>query len=150
VKQTFRDQIKGELSLEYVADRMSSGWKVESITWVREAEDANIVPGDDVLRGESAAVLPYGFQLTAEGFAENPLESAVLLLILDQIVREKRIQEIAQELNFRGYVTRESRPWTATDVFELMPRLIEAGPALLKSSAWQHLRPGKSASDLPQ
>ena len=71
---------------------------------------------------------------------ESPAEAAVLLHILDQVVREKRVPEIARELNERGYSTRTGMPWRASDVFNLMPRLIDVGPSLLKSDAWRQRR----------
>jgi hypothetical protein len=66
--------------------------------------------------------------------------------MLEQIVREKRIQEIAAELNRNGYATRAGLPWSPTDVFNLLPRLIEVGPRLLKSAAWQQRRAANSAA----
>jgi hypothetical protein len=62
------------------------------------------------------------------------------MLILEQIVKEKRISEIANQLNLAGYRTREGTPWGPTAVFNLLPRLIEAGPSLLKSAAWRERR----------
>jgi hypothetical protein len=145
MKQSVRDIVTGDLTLEYFAQRFRQGWKVATIEWVRESSE----PGPS---GERAQILgqrlalPYGLQLGQDGFLEeNPLEAAALLLILDQIVQEYRIQDIAGALNAQGYSTREGRRWTAADIFNLMPRVIEAGPALLKSEAWQQRaiqRPG--------
>jgi Recombinase len=141
VKQSVRDVVTGDLSLEYFARRFREGWRVASIEWVRESAEVGTPADSQSLLNEQTA-LPYGFRIAEDGFVqENPLEAAALLLILDQIVREKRIQEIARELNQQGYFTREGTQWTATDVFNLMPRLIEAGPSLLKSTAWQQRRP---------
>jgi len=142
VKQSIRDLITGELSLEYFAKRFGEGWKVASIEWFRESsEAAEALPKVAQILSEQTA-LPYGLQIAESGIVqENPLEATVLLLILEQIIREKRIQEIANELNHQGYSTREGAPWGPTDVFNLLPRLIEAGPSLLKSTAWQQRRP---------
>jgi hypothetical protein len=141
MKQSIRDIVTGELSLEYFAKRFGEGWKVSSIEWVRESDEIGTPDETARLLNERTA-LPYGFRVTEGGTVqENPLEATVLLLILDQIVREKRIQEIATELNLQGYFTRDGMPWSATDVFNLLPRLIEAGPSLLKSAAWQQRRP---------
>lgn len=141
MKQSIRDIVTGDLSLEYFAKRFREGWRVASIEWARESDEASIRQ-DSVSLLNDKAVLPYGLQISQDGFVEeNPLEAAALLLILDQIVREKRIQEIAAELNRQRFSTREGRAWTASDVFDLMPRLIEAGPSLLKSAAWLQRRP---------
>lgn len=139
--ESIRDVITGELSLEYFSRRFAEGWKVASIHWIRESVEVGVLPASENILTNQPAI-PFGFQITASGnIEENPAEAAILLLILDQIVREKRIQEIAAQLNSQGYSTRLGMPWTATDVFNLMPRLIEAGPSLLKSAAWQQLRP---------
>jgi hypothetical protein len=76
----------------------------------------------------------------------NPLERTVLLLILEKIIREKRVTEIASELNEEGMRTRRGSPWTPSAVFDLFPRLIEAGPSLLKSADWQQRRAGIPAN----
>ncbi len=141
MKQSIRDVVTGELTLDYFVRRSAEGWKVASIEWVREAGPAKPSTGLSNLLTAPASP-PYGLQV-AEGslhLEENPLEATVLLLILEQIIQEKRIQEIASHLNVQGYATRDGMPCSATDVFNLMPRLIEAGPSLLKSAAWQQRR----------
>ncbi len=141
MKQSIRDVITGELTLEYFAKRFGEGWKLGNIEWVRDASHVDVTTESGQILNEQAA-LPYGFQITDGGrMQENPLEATVLLLILEEIIREKRITEIASDLNQQGYFTRAGGAWTATDVFELMPRLIEAGPSLLKSSAWRERSP---------
>jgi Recombinase len=141
VKQSMRDAITGEVTLDHLARRFAEGWKISSIEWFREAE-ASAVPAESTHILNNHAALPYGLQVSESGVVqENPLEATVLLLILEQIIREKRIQEIATELNQHGFSTRDGMPWGPTDVFNLLPRLIEAGPSLLKSAAWQQRRP---------
>jgi hypothetical protein len=141
MKQSIRDVITSEVTLEHLARRFAEGWKIASIEWFREA-DAPVSPGESTRLLNDHAALPYGLQISGAGLVqENPLEATVLLLILEQIIREKRIQEIASELNQQGFSNREGMPWSASDVFDLLPRLIEAGPSLLKSAAWQQRRP---------
>jgi hypothetical protein len=148
VKESIRDVITGELSLEYLVGRIAEGWKVASIEWWREASEANAPMQSANLLNEHTA-LPYGFRITEDGLLqENPLEATVLLIMLEQIIKEKRIQEIAVELNLQGYYTRTGNPWSAADVFELLPRLIEAGPSLLKSAAWLERRHAQSAAGM--
>ena len=61
---------------------------------------------------------------------------AVLMAILQEIVKDRPFSQIAEELNRQHLVTRRGRPWTSAGVFDLLPRLIEAGPQLLKSEQW--------------
>ena len=139
MKESMRDVVTGELSLEYFAKRLAEGWKIASIEWVRDSAGASVVETSRDLDQRTA--LPYGLQLREGGFLEeNPTEIAVLLVMLEEIVLEKRVQEIAAELNVRGFATRDGTRWNATDVFNLLPRLIEAGPSLLKSTAWEQQR----------
>jgi len=138
MKQRVRDVVTSELTLDYFIRRSSEGWKLASVEWEREQSLAEAQPEN---KGEEVP-LPYGLQVGPNGLnlEENPFESAVLLAILDQIIKERRISDIASHLNLQGYATREGLPWSPTAVFNLMPRLIEAGPFLLKSAAWQQRR----------
>ena len=142
MEQYARDVIRGELTLEYFARKLSEGWKVRAIDWSREVNDAmsDSIPSFSPILDAEASV-PFGLHLTENKILqENPLESTVLLLILEQIVREKRIAEIAAELNKGGYTTRNGKPWSPADVFDLLPRVIEVGPSILKSNVWQERR----------
>jgi hypothetical protein len=48
--------------------------------------------------------------------------------------------DCAAELNRRGYRTRNGQPWTPISVFQMLPRLIEAGPGILNSDEWRQRR----------
>lgn len=141
MEQTIRDTVTGELTLEYFVKRSAEGWKVAAIEWVRAAGPSLVGDEASGLLREAAAV-PYGLQVAKERaqLEENPFEANVLFLILEQIVKEKRVSEIAMQLNERGYRTRGGAAWSSTEVFNLLPRLIEAGPSMLKSAAWQERR----------
>ena len=145
--QRIRDLVTGQLTLEYFTLKVAEGWKLAAVEWVREVEDT---AGAEALKVTlSSEEIPYGVHLAQDGMhlEPNPLERTVLLLILQKIVQEKRITQIADELNQDGFRTRRGTAWTAPAVFDLLPRLVESGPALLKSSAWRDLRANTS---LPQ
>lgn len=141
--QRTRDVMTGPLTLDYLVQKAALGWKVAAIEWVREVETAPLSDTVVTLTEE----IPYGLRLAEDGskLEQNPLERTVLLLILDSIVHEKRITEIALHLNSEGLPTRQGGVWSPSAVFELLPRLIEAGPSLLKSDEWQSMRSRKSA-----
>ncbi len=95
---------------------------------------------------ETAA--PYGLALVPETAALQPNagEIDVMMTILELIVVEKGVSYIADELNARGYRTRQGSRWTSPAVFDLLPRLIDLGPELLKRDEWKSRRPNlKSA-----
>jgi hypothetical protein len=136
-----RDQIENPVSLDYFQQRLAAGWKLKAIEWERaDGEDASSTPAEKDL-------LPYGLGLVPETASLQPKteEAEVLQTILELIVVEKGVSHIAAELNARGYAKRDGKPWTSTAVFNLLPRLIEAAPDILKSEDWQ-LRRGRAAS----
>lgn len=133
---TIRDRVQEPVTIEYFQKRLSEGWKLRAVEW--ERDEAGEVTGE---AGGTAAV-PYGLEIgaDAERLRQNAQEIAVLLAILEMIVTEKRISLISDELNQRGFRTRAGSRWTPTAVFELLPRVIDMGPELLKSSEWHRRR----------
>jgi hypothetical protein len=59
-----------------------------------------------------------------------------LLVMLEQIVLDKPLTEIAEILNQRGYRTRHNLKWTPGTVFDMLPRLIEVGARVFSSEEW--------------
>lgn len=138
--QRSRDLVTGQLTLDYFMRKAAEGWTLSAIEWVREVEES--VGAEPFRVSVNTEEIPYGLRTSEDGLhlEANPLERTVLLLILDKIVQDKRITQIASELNADGFRTRGDGAWTPSAVFELLPRLIEAGPNLLKSNDWQQLR----------
>ena len=58
MKQSIRDVVTGELSLEYFAKRFGEGWKVANIEWVRESNEvtASAEPGQPSGRRQDASL----------------------------------------------------------------------------------------------
>jgi hypothetical protein len=140
--QRSRDVAPGQLTLDYFIGKAAAGWTLAAVEWVREVEvgdEAQVQPLEISSSGED---VPYGLRLAEQGahLESHPIETTVLLLILEKVVREKAITQIAHELNTEGFRTRRNAPWTPSAVFELLPRLIEVSPVLLKSRDWQQLR----------
>jgi hypothetical protein len=137
--QRSRDVVTGPITLDYLVQKAAEGWKVAAVEWVRQVGDTAQPEPSGPHRGEE---IPYGLRLSEGGsqLEEHPVERTVLLLILENIVHEKRITEIAMELNAGGLRTRQGGAWSPSAVFELLPRLIETGPSLLKSADWQNVR----------
>jgi hypothetical protein len=135
-----RDSVQHPVSLDYFQERLSAGWKLKAIEWEKEVE----VPSEVAAPPDHEA--PYGLEIApdASRLLQNPHEIDVLMTVLELIVVEKGVSYIAEELNVRGFKTRQGTPWSSPAVFNLLPRLIELGPDLLKSNEWQarrgHLR----------
>ena len=138
-----RDLVAGQLTLDYFMQRAAAGWTLAAVEWVREAEgeaepDVSAKPA----KRASSDEVPYGFRIAEGGLnlEQNPFETAVLLRILEDIVKEKRLTDIALDLNVHGHATREGASWTPTEVFNLLPRIVEIGPRLLKTAEWRARR----------
>ena len=141
--QRTRGLVGGPLSLDYFMRRAADGWTLAAVEWVREAELPDTVTELPSIKiGVQPDEIPYGLRIADDGFhlEENPVEKAALLLMLEKIVMEKRLSQIAEDLNHQGLRTRQGTRWTSSRVFDLLPRLIEIGPKLLKSSDWRQRR----------
>jgi hypothetical protein len=117
----------GELDLQKQADK---GWKLVAVEWEREVETV-----EEPLPIE----VPFGLRVGAETqkLEEDPRERETLFLMMELIVQEGSYSRIAEELNHRGFRTREGFRWTPVSVFEMLPRLIEVGPHLFRSPEWE-------------
>jgi hypothetical protein len=152
VTQRSRDLMGGPLTLDYFMRRAADGWTLAAVEWVREVEvpegTTEAAPLEINVEPEE---IPYGLRIGEDGLhlEPNPVETTVLLLILEKIVMEKRLNQVADDLNMRGFRTRRGTRWTSSTVFDLLPRLIEVGPKLLKSADWRERRSQISLSRLP-
>lgn len=135
-----RDEIQSPVSLDYFQNRMADGWTLKAIEWEKAGEEA----GPEL---QEKIPAPYGIAIVPETARLQPKteEVEVLQTILELIVVEKGVSHIAAELNNRGFATRSGKAWTSTAVFNLLPRLIEAAPDILKREDWQ-LRRNKAVS----
>ena len=128
-----RQVVSGPLESTDVQKRTDEGWKLVAVEWERELETA-----DDQLLAE----VPFGLRIAPEAqrLEENPAEREILLHLMELIVQEGSYAHIADEINRRGFRTRQGAKWTPISVFEMLPRLIEVGPQLFRSAEWQKRR----------
>jgi hypothetical protein len=129
-------------SLEELVERTRNGWRLVALDWEREAKSRTVpVP-------QAQVEIPYGLRVSDDGFhlEDEPAERRVLMILLDSIVDDRPLSHAAADLNGGGYVTREGKAWTPPAVFNLLPRLIEAGPAIFASSDWVAQREKRRAS----
>ena len=125
-----RETWSGPISTSYLSKQAEFGWRLTAVEWEREIT----AEGPAGYREN----VPYGLRVAADAkhLEENPEETEVLLAILEGIVADKRLSQIAKDLNDRGLRTRGGEAWATGKVFELLPRIIEAGPRLLPSEEW--------------
>jgi hypothetical protein len=130
-KERIRESLTGLPTLEYLMQRIEMGWRPSAIEWERD-----IVPAG--AEQPYAEEIPYGLQVAPDcgGLVENPTEKEVVTMALDLIVEDCALSRVASELNLRGYKTRAGKPWTPSDLFSLLPRMIQIGPRLFTSEQW--------------
>ena len=128
-----RQLVSGPLQSTDLEQRAEGGWKLVAIEWEREVESV-----DDQLLTD----VPFGLRISPEGqrLEQNPAEREILLQLMELIVQEGSYAHIADEINRRGFRTRQGARWTQVSVFEMLPRLIEVGPQLFESAEWQKRR----------
>ena len=137
--QRFRDVLTGSPTLEYLNHMSASGWRLAALEWERASDSAQTEQTDSTGR---EIELPYGVQISEDGLhlVENPAEMRVLMSAVNMIVDDLPMSGIAAGLNRQGYRTRRDSPWTATAVFDLLPRMIEAGPRIFTREEWANRR----------
>jgi hypothetical protein len=135
-KELTRQVVTGPFGPEDFTQRLAQGWKPVAIEWEREI--AAETPGQTL----PAPEVPFGLQVAGDcsHLEENPAEREVLFQIMELTIQDGPYSGIADELNRRGFRTRQGKPWTPVSVFQMLPRLIEAGPSILNSDEWQQRR----------
>jgi hypothetical protein len=132
----FRETVSELPTEQMLVERQAKGWRPVAIEWEREVEYQ--VPTADAPSGYRAGEIPYGLRIAADcrHLEENPAEMDVLRFLAEMVVQDLSFPRMADMLNLRGLRTRDGRPWTAVDVFQLTPRLIDATPRILSTSEW--------------
>jgi hypothetical protein len=137
-RERVREVVTGPLTPEYLNKRAGEGWTLVGISleWEREAGQAQPEPGG---LGEE---VPYGLQVAGDclHLEENPAEKQVLVRMMELIVEDHPLSRVADELNTKNYRTRHGQRWTASAVFNMIPRLVETGPRIFTSAQWVELR----------
>jgi hypothetical protein len=128
-----RENWSGLLTQDDLRRKANDGWRPVAVVWERETGERLFEREVDV---------PYGLKVAsdAQHLEENPDEHQVLMLTMELIVQDKPLSVVASELNKRGWRTRSGFSWNPASVFELLPRLIEAGPRIFTSAEWVERR----------
>jgi hypothetical protein len=127
-----RDVVAGEFDMDLIQRRRAGGWRMVAIEWER----GDSGPGDESVE------VPFGFRIAPDcrHLEEDPQEAEVLRTIMRMIVDERRLANIADELNRRGFATRSGGRWNEAAVFSLMPVLVDRGPQIFGRPDWPAFR----------
>jgi len=131
--ERIREPLGGLPTLEHLVERTTAGWKLVALEWERPAAAVPAEPPLQVIEE-----IPYGLKVADDcaGLVESPSERQVILIALDMIVEDRPLSHVADELNRRGYRTRDAKPWTPGALFVLLPRMIQVGPKVFSSEEW--------------
>ena len=130
-----RQVLSSPFGPEDLKSQAEQGWKIVAIEWERELPEAV----EQASEGEEP---PFGLQVAKESqqLEVNPTEREALFLMMELTVQEGPYSRIADELNRRGFRTRQGNRWTPVSVFQMLPRLIEVGPRIFSTEEWQERR----------
>jgi hypothetical protein len=144
--ERIRDVISGQFSPEIVQQRTTAGWQMVSIEWRRELPDHE-APTEGAYNED----IPYGLRISddCQRLEVNPRENQAMMLMMELLGQDFSYSSIVSDLNEKGFRMRDGKPWNRIAVFNMMPRLIEAGPRMFSSEQWKRLRQGLSRSQQP-
>ena len=128
-----REVLADTLTQAHIDRKSGEGWKAVAIVWERQVEGAQAEKPADITEEP-----PYGLKIAEDctQLEQDIQEKEALLVMLDMIIQDKPLSEIAESLNQRGFRTRHNTKWTPGSVFDMLPRLIEVGPRVFKSEEW--------------
>ena len=118
-------------------EKAKKGWTLVALEWEREMSDA------EAASMGLACDVPFGLRIAKNSLTleEDPQERIILTAMLELLVQDDlRFSEVARALNDKGYHRRGGQEWTQSAVFEMLPRVGEVAPTILKSDQWEALK----------
>jgi hypothetical protein len=116
---------------DYWKQKSDAGWRLAAVEWIRELQSSGTAT-------DPAEEIPYGLRIANDcaHLEVDPAEREALMLMLELIVQDRSLTQVAAELNMRGFRTRRGAEWGPAAVFNLLPRMIEVGPRMFSQSEW--------------
>jgi hypothetical protein len=127
-----RETVKSTPSGEYWKERAEAGWRLVAVEWERETRTGEP-------EGSRRFEVPFGLKVAADclHLEENEAEMQVLVHMMELVVKDVSLSQMADELNQRGCRTRQGMEWNPVEVFNMLPRLVEVGPRIFSAEEWQ-------------
>jgi hypothetical protein len=130
-----RDLLSGVPEADYFENKKAEGWKILAIEWERitDAAAGELAWGQEV---------PYGTQIAEDHIhlVDNPAETEALTAMIELLLADKSMSQVARGLNERGHRMRNGTPWHSVAVFELLPRIVEVAPKIFPTQDWSARR----------
>lgn len=134
--ERIRELAKGWPDAAFLQQKEEAGWRLVALEWRREVEGKEL-PAGDVLED-----VPYGVRVADDclHLVEDQVEMHTLMLMMELIVQDHPLSEVASALNAGGFRTRRGARWSPVSVFNMLPRLIEVGPKIFSTEEWEERR----------
>jgi hypothetical protein len=134
--ERIREVVSGPLDMDQWKQKTDAGWQLVALEWRREIE------GEEREHTIIMEEVPYGLRVASDctRLEEDPDERNVLMQMMELIVQDLSVSEVASELNRKGLRTRRGSPWNPVHVFNMLPRLIEVGPKMFSTDEWEQRR----------
>jgi hypothetical protein len=136
--ERIRQSASGHLAWDEIQRLQNEGWRLIAVEWERDVPESEQTANPARDREDP----PYGLRVANDSptLMEDAAENEALVAMMELIIQDGPYSFIAEEMNRRGYRTREGSKWSPVSVFEMLPRLIDAGPRILSSENWQRRR----------
>ena len=133
-----REATQGLISLQDLQIRAAAGWRLVALEWERESQR----PEDEQPIDPFGEEIPYGVQVSQDGqrLESNPDEYRVLAQMMELLIQDLPLSQVAIDLNKQGMRTRAGHLWTQISVFEMLPRLTETSPRIITAKEWEKRR----------
>lgn len=134
--ERIREVVTGPVDVEQWKQKTEAGWQLVALEWRREIQGEE--PEPTIIMEE----VPYGLRVASDctRLEEDPAERDVLVQMMELIVQDRSVSEVAIQLNRKGLRTRKGSPWSPVHVFNMLPRLIEVGPRIFSADEWEARR----------
>jgi hypothetical protein len=132
--ERIRQSASGQLTWDEIQKLQSQGWRLTALEWERDVPEGKETADEE----HDSEHPPFGLRVANDcsTLVEDRSENEALIAMMELIIQDGPYSSIAEELNRRGYRTREGLRWSPVSVFEMLPRLIDAGPRILSSENW--------------
>ena len=126
-----REEMSAQPDPDYWARKRDAGWKLAAVEWTKEVEE-------EAGLSDPAQEIPYGLRIAGDcaHLEVHPTEREALMLMLELIVQDRTLSQVAAELSARGFRTRRGHEWGPAAVFNMLPRMIEVGPNVFSQAEW--------------
>jgi hypothetical protein len=133
--ERIRQPASGQLTWDEIQRFQTEGWNLIALEWERNVPEVESASGEKRDHEDP----PFGLRVAVDSptLVEDRTENEAMLAMMELLIQDGPYSFIAEELNRRGFRTRDGLKWSPVSVFEMLPRLIDAGPRILSSENWR-------------